>query len=153
MVSINHSQDLLPCGHQIPSEILKQWAGHSHQRCGALHCSSLWTSSRGLWGGCIGAWWSRHRPRMMVYLLALLFTDSAPLDPFSCLCLFFFFLVELGFELRALQLVKQMLYNLSHVASLFCFSYFSGKIWTFCLGQPGSSYFYLLSCWGCRYLL
>jgi hypothetical protein len=24
MVSINHSQDLLPCGHQIPSEILKQ---------------------------------------------------------------------------------------------------------------------------------
>jgi hypothetical protein len=46
------------------------------------------------------------------------FTFSFPLDAF-----FFFFLVGLGFEVKASSLQKQVLYHLSHTSSPFCCGY------------------------------
>jgi hypothetical protein len=47
---------------------------------------------------------------------------TAGQDPFFL----FFFLVGLGFELRAFAPAKQILYCLSHTSSLFCSGYFLG---------------------------
>jgi hypothetical protein len=50
---------------------------------------------------------------------------------------FFFFLVGLGFEVRAIKFAKQMLYCSSHASSPFCSDYFGdGVLRTICLCWP-----------------
>jgi hypothetical protein len=50
---------------------------------------------------------------------------------FNCVCLFF---VEVGLELRASCLLKQLLYHLSHASSPFCSGSFGDRGLTICLG-------------------
>jgi hypothetical protein len=52
--------------------------------------------------------------------------------PFLSQIILFYFLVRLGFELRAFTLAGQALYHLSHSPSSFCFSYFLNKVSHLC---------------------
>jgi hypothetical protein len=59
------------------------------------------------------------------------------------LLIFSFFLVVLGFELRALRLSRQAPYHLSHASSPFWSGYFEDRVFLFFLDQTGPWSFYV----------
>jgi hypothetical protein len=71
--------------------------------------------------------------KSLVYILLDLFLVSYFLFPLYAV-LFIYFFDGTGVWIQALELAGQVLYQMSHASSPFCFSYFLNKVSHLCLG-------------------